>query len=234
MANIIGKILGIIFIVIAYGLVRDLSFSEHNIFNNILQGWLGYFIAFIGVGFLFFGIIEKNKVVSFIYKKVLVIPFLGFIYFQYLITPVLTVIIFLGFYFLPSMWILRLGETHAIIEQYGQGIIYLLSIISVLFFAYKSNVLMRFILESFDTKLFRKHLDRYTNTTFTRKYTYIMMIFIYIAYNFLTFSPITLKFIPSEMLNVIKEVFVTFVAIDSLIQISINNQHKKSEKTQDN
>lgn len=234
MVNIIGKILGIIFIVIAYGLVRDLSFSDPNIFNNILLGWLGYFIAFIGVGFLFSEIIEKNKVVSFIYKKVLVIPFLGFIYFQYVVAPLLTVIMFLGFYFLPSMWILRLGETYTIIEQFGQGIIYILSLISVLFFAYKSNVLMRLILESFDTKLFRKYLDRYTNTAFTRKYTYIMMICIYISYNFLTFSPITLNFIPSEMLNVIKEVFVTFVAIDSLIQILINNKLKKSEKTQDN
>jgi hypothetical protein len=229
-AKIIGKIFGIIFIAMAYWLVKDLPFDGENIFNNILQGWLGYFIAYIGVGFLFSGIFEKSKILSFIYKKVLVLPFIGFIYFQYIIAPILTVIMFLGIYFLPSMWILRLGETHPILEQYSQGIIYILSLVSVLFFAYKSNLVMRFIIETFKTKLFRNYLDRYTNTAFTRMYTYMIMIAIYISYNFLTFSNINLNFIPSEMLNVIKEVFVTFVAIDSLIQIILNKQPEKQEK----
>lgn len=211
----------------AYWLVKDLSFDGENIFNNILQCWLGYFIAYIGVGFLFSGILEKSKILSFIYKKVLALPFIGFIYFQYIIAPILTVIMFLGIYFLPSMWILRLGETHPILEQYSQGIIYILSLVSVLFFAYKSNVVMRFIIETFKTKLFRNYLDRYTNTAFTRMYTYMIMIAIYISYNFLAFSNIDLNFIPSEMLNVIKEVFVTFVAIDSLIQIILNKQLEK-------
>lgn len=228
-AKIIGKFFGIIFIVMAYWLVRDLSFSGENLLNNILQVWFGYFIAYIGIGLLFYGII-KSKVLSFIYKKVLVLPVIGFIYFQYIITPIITVIIFLGIYFLPSMWILKLGETHAIIEQYSQGIIYILSLLSVLFFAYKSNLVMRFIIDTFKTKLFRNYLNRYTNTAFTRMFTYIMMIIIYISYNFLTFSNINLNFIPSEMLNVIKEVFVTFVAIDTLVQIILAKQQVKTGK----
>lgn len=211
----------------AYWLLKDLSFSGRNLFNNILQAWLGYFIAYIGVSFLLSKILKKSKILSFIYKKILVLPFIGFIYFQYIVAPLLTVIMFLDIYFLPSMWILRLGETHPIIEQYKQGIIYILSLASVLFFAYKSNVLMGFIIETFKTKLFKNYLDRYTNTAFTRMYTYIIMIAIYISYNFLTFSNINLNFIPSEMLNVIKEVFVTFVAIDSLIQIILSKQHEK-------
>lgn len=229
-AKIIGKVFGIIFISMAYWLVRDLSFSDENLMNNILQVWFGYFIAYIGMGFLFYGIIKKSKVLSFIYKKVLVLPFIGFIYFQYIITPIITVIIFLGIYFLPSMWILKLGKTHAVIEQYSQGIIYIISLLSVLFFAYKSNFVMRFIIDTFKTKLFRNYLNIYTNTAFTRIFTYIMMIIIYISYNFLTFSKINLNFIPSEMLNVIKEVFVTFVAIDTLVQIILTKQQLKTEK----
>ncbi len=125
-------------------------------------------------------------------------------------------------------------ETHDIIEQYSQGIIYILSLLSVLFFAYKSNVLMGFIIETFKTKLFRNYLNRYTNTAFTRMFTYIMMIIIYILYNFLTFSKINPNFIPSEMLNVIKEVFVTFVAIDTLIQIIVTKQQTTTVKDVEN
>ncbi|MCI3146188.1 hypothetical protein C5137_07590 [Bacillus cereus] len=230
--KVIGKFVGIIFIAMGYFLVKELSFPVDNIFNIILQGWLGYFIAYIGVGLLFFGILEKSKVLSFIYKKVLVVPAIGFIYFQYIITPIITVIMFLGIYFLPSMWILKLGETHAIIEQYSQGIIYILSLLSVLFFAYQSNLVMRFIIDTFKTKLFRNYLNRYTSTAFTRMFTYIMMIIIYISYNFLAFSKINLNFIPSEMLNVIKEVFVTFVAIDTLVQIILTKQQAKTEKSE--
>ncbi|MDJ1473917.1 hypothetical protein QBX67_00275 [Bacillus sp. LS15-K4] len=231
-AKIIGKILGIIFIAMAYWLVKDLSFSGENLLNNILQVWLGYFIAYVGVGLLFSGILEKSKVFSFIYEKILVLPFSGLIYFRYITAPILTAIMFLGIYFSPSMWILKLGETHAIIEQYSQGIIYIVSLLSVLFFAYKSNLVMRFIIDTFKTKLFRNYLNRYTNTASTRMFTYIMMIIIYISYNFLIFSKINLSFIPSEMLNVIKEVFVTFVAIDTLVQIILTKQQAKTGESE--
>lgn len=230
----ISKVLGIIFIAMGSLLLKNLSMSDNNIFNTILQIWLGYFIVYIGVGILFSGIIEKSKVLSFIYKKILSIPAIGFIYFQYLVAPILTVIMFLGIYFLPSMWFLMLAATYPILQKYDEGIIYILSLLSVIFFAYKSNVLMNFIIGTFKTNLFRKYLDKYTVTAFTRMYTYFFMIIIYISYNFLTFSNIDLKIIPSEMLNVIKEVFVTFVAIDSLIQIMLTRQSQKSELKAEN
>lgn len=228
--KIYGKIFGIIFTAMAYWLLKDISFSGQNLFNNIFQAWLGYFIGYIGLSFLMSEVIEKNKILSFIYRKILFLPFIGFVYFKYIVAPLLTVIMFLGFYFLPSMWILKLGETHTIVEQFKQGIIYIISLISVLSFAYRSNVVMRYIIESFKTKLFKIYLERYTNTAFTRMYTYMIMIAIYISYNFLAFSNINLNFIPTEMLNVIKEVFVTFVAIDTLIQIILNKQLEKTRE----
>ncbi|MEY9865379.1 hypothetical protein ABIE66_000758 [Peribacillus sp. B2I2] len=228
--KVIGKIIGLIFIGMGYLLVKDLSLSNGFIFNTILQGLIGYFLVITGVGFLFSEILEKNKLLSFIYNKILSIPAIVLIYFMYIIAPILSILLFLGIYFLPSMLFLRLGESYPILEQYSQGVIYILSLLSVLFFAYRSNVVMGFIIESFKTKLFRNYLERYTDPAFTRMYTYMIMIAIYISYNFLTFSNINLNFIPSEMLNVIKEVFVTFVAIDSLIQIILNKQHEKQEK----
>lgn len=47
------------------------------------------------------------------------------------------------------------------------------------------------------------------------------MIMIYILYNFLNFSDLDLDLVPFEMVSVVKEVFVTFIAIDSFIQIII-------------
>lgn len=227
---IIGKIFGIIFITLAYWLLMVLSFSGQSLFDSIIQAWLGYFIAYFGVVFLCSEIIEKNKILSFIFSKILITPIIGLIYFQYLIAPILTIIVFLAIYFLPSMCILKLGETYPILEQYSQGSIYFLSLVSVLFFAYKSNIAMSFIIETFKTKLFRKYLNKYTNVSFTRMFTYMIMIAIYILYNFLTFSNIKLNFIPYEMLNVIKEVFVTFVAIDSLMQIYLSKQQDNQKK----
>lgn len=221
---LIGKIIGIFFIAISYFLFQSISFSNDNLFIIMLMCWLIYYIAFFGIGLLFPIILEKNKILSFIYTRILSLPVIGFIYYQYLAAPLLTVFMFLGIYFVPPLWVVMLAEKSLFIAQYSQGIIYMLSLLTVLFFAYKSNLLMRLILESLKTKLLRKHLEKYTNLNFTRLYTYVFMIFIYITYNFLTFSNITLNFIPSEMLNVIKEVFVTFVAIDTLIQILINKK----------
>ncbi|WP_416655766.1 hypothetical protein [Bacillus amyloliquefaciens] len=229
MAKIISKVSGIIFIAIAYWLVKGLSFNDANIYNNILLGWLVYFFTYFGIYFLISSILEKNNIFSFIYRKILILPIIGFLYFQYVLAPILALLIFLLIYFLPSMWILRLGETHPILEQYSQGIIYILSLVSVLFFAYKSNVLMGFLINILKTKLFMNYLHNYTNVALTRIYTYVIMITVYISYNFFTFSNINLNFLPLGMLNITKEVFVTFVAIDSLIQITLNKQEKKQK-----
>ncbi|OAZ67430.1 hypothetical protein SRCM100169_01136 [Bacillus siamensis] len=229
MAKIISKVSGIIFIAIAYWLVKGLSFNGANIYSNILLGWFVYFFTYFGIYFLISSILEKNNIFSFIYRKILILPIIGFLYFQYVLAPILALLIFLLIYFLPSMWILRLGETHPILEQYSQGIIYILSLVCVLFFAYKSNVLMGFLISILKTKLFMNYLHNYTNVALTRIYTYVIMITVYIFYNFFTFSNINLNFLPLGMLNITKEVFVTFVAIDSLIQITLNKQEKKQK-----
>ncbi len=88
---------------------------------------------------------------------------------------------------------------------------------------------MGFLINILKTKLFMNYLHNYTNVALTRIYTYVIMITVYISYNFFTFSNINLNFLPLGMLNITKEVFVTFVAIDSLIQITLNKQEKKQK-----
>lgn len=199
--------------------------DKHSLFINISYFLLIYFFVYIGIGLLFSEVLQKYKILSIIYNKILSLPFIVFIYFQYLLAPLLTLTMFLAIYFLPSMCILKLGETNLIVEEYKQGIIYIISLISVLVFAYQSNFTMRYIIETLKPKLFKKYLEQYSDAAFTRIYTYISMIVIYTTYNFLTFSNINLNFIPTEMLNVIKEVFVTFVSIDTLIQIAVSQKN---------
>lgn len=201
------------------------SYDKQSLFINILLFLLIYFFEYIGIGLLLTEALQKYKLLSIIYDNILSIPVVGFMHFQYMLAPLLTLSMFLAFYLLPSMCILNLGETNLIFEEYKQGIIYITSLLSVILFAYRSNIIMRYIIETFKTKLFKKYLERYTTVTFTRIYTYIFMITIYISYNFLTFSNINLTFIPTEMLNVIKEVFVTFVSIDTLIQIIVSQKN---------
>lgn len=229
---IFSKIIGLVFLLMGWVWIRDFTFSAQHPLISVFQIWFSYFVFYSTGAILLSEAIERNKTFSFIYTKILIIPFIGFIYFQYLVAPLLTIIIFLGFYLLPSMLVITLSETYTIIQRYEQGIIYLLSLGSVLLFAYKSNIVMNMIIESFKTKLLKASFERYASPLFTRIGTYLFMVFIYVTYNFLTFSNISLDFIPNEILNVVKEVFVTFVAVDTLIQINSSNRNNPCDVSQ--
>ncbi|MBU9673846.1 hypothetical protein KQ939_09880 [Planococcus sp. CP5-4] len=227
--KVVGKIVGFFFIAMGYLFFNHSIIADDILLIFIIEIWIGYFLTFIGAGFLLNEIFERNKVAAFIYTKILSIPAIGFIYFHYISAPILTILMFLGIYLIPSVLFLSFKEAHPIFMQYSQGIVYILSLLSVLFFAYKSNNIMKFIILTFETKLFKNSLIKYTNKDFTRILTYIFMIFIYISYNFLSFSNVNFTLFPTQMMNVIKEVFVTFVAIDSLMHIYLSEQQKTKE-----
>jgi len=230
--NVIGKIIGFIFLTIGFWLIKDLSILQNNFLTTVIQGWTGYILFYFGIVLLFSKLLQKNKIIEFIFGEILILPIIGFKYFQYVIAPILTVIMFLSIYYLPSLLYLELEDKLLISDHYSQGVVYVLSLLSVLFFAYKSNNIMRFIMEVFQTKFLKQQLNKYTKASLTRLYTYIIMIVIYILYNFLTFSGVRITFLPSETLYVIKEVFVTFVAVDSLIQIGINKKQDIENPTE--
>lgn len=127
---------------------------------------------------------------------------------------------FLYVYFIPSLMILNLSESFPPITPYVEGIIYVVSLISVLLYAYKGNRAMTFFIDTFKTVFARDILIRYSSQFYTRVISYFLMILIYVVYNFDYFSGGGIVgFLPTELLTVIKEVFVTFVAVDALIQI---------------
>lgn len=159
-------------------------------------------------------------------------PILILIFAQYYLAPIITIIMFIGFYIVPTATILNLSNSYLFLKPYLGGIIYLVNVFTVLIFAYFGNRIMGFLINNFKTKfVFVKNiLDKYSTALYTRIYSYVLMIILYVIYNFISFSKENLlSFLSIESVSVIKEVFLTFVAVDSLIQILLNKKSKSKQ-----
>lgn len=224
------KIFGIIFLLSSFLIAKN-AYQDEVMFTSLVGYWVSYLIGYFGIAFIIPNIIEKNKFISFLFSKILIIPIVFFNKFNYFFTPILTILTFLFIYIIPAQIALILINIYPVLNPFSEGILYLISIISVVLFAYKGNNLMKFITEMHKPRLYRELLERYSITIFTRITTYTIMILIYVIYNIMDFSNLQIAFLSKDLLNVIKEVFVTFVAVDSLIQIikSRKNYNKKTE-----
>ncbi|MFZ7942769.1 hypothetical protein [Neobacillus sp. 19] len=222
-----SNVFGGIFIIFGIWMVNIFQGSE-SISEKILFFLVAYFMFYMGIYVIFNKLIEKYKILSIIFKKVLSIPIIVIFIIQYFAAPILSAMMFLAFYFIPSLIILNVSNTYPFISQSVEGIIYIVSLISVLIFAYKGNKVMAFFVETFNTVFAREILHKFSSPYYTRPMSYFLMICIYVIYNFDYFSGGEIvRFIPTELLTVIKEVFVTFVAVDTLIQIIVNNKEKQ-------
>jgi len=194
--------------------------------SEIIMFWIsGYFLFYL------FLVIFTSKIKSQIIKyimNVLGFPLLIVFATQYYLAPIITILLFLGFYIVPTSLILELSNLNSNITPILGGIIYLVNVFAVLIFAYFGNKVMLIIIDTFKTKFKKDLLDKYSTVLYTRIYTYVLMIIIYIIFNFISFSKENiLSFLPVEPVSVIKEVFVTFVAIDTLIQIFLNKKQER-------
>lgn len=193
----------------------------NSLYTDIVYIFLCYTIFYFGILILLNDIIKGNKYIKHVFFNILSLP-ISFVFgIRYIIAPVLSCLIFLAVYILPSILFLYFNELNPILNQYRLGIVYLLSLLSIVLFAYKSTYVMRFVIDMYKTKFLKRQLFNLSNQSFTRIFTYLSMIMIYILYNFLNFSDLDLDLVPFEMVSVVKEVFVTFIAIDSFIQIII-------------
>ncbi|WP_223554648.1 hypothetical protein [Lysinibacillus sphaericus] len=221
---LIGKSFGVVFILLGIFTYKGINLQNGSLFENISLLWFTYVFIYFGIILLIPQWIEKYKILSFLFSKILILPIVILIYYQYLFAPFMAIIMYISIFIIPPLLVNLLSENIPIFNIYQEGLIYLLSLITVLLFAYNSNTLMRFINSTLKTKFLKKLLEQYTDTNYTRIFTYTIMIGIYITYNFLSFANIKFTLVPNEMLNVIKEVFVTFVAIDTLLQILISKR----------
>jgi hypothetical protein len=224
--KIVSIVFGSIFILLGIWLFNIFQGSERLI-EKIIFFLLAYFMFYIGIYAIFNKLIEKYKIIHLIFDKVLSLPVIVIFKFQYFAAPILSATMFFALYFLPSLIILNVSNAFPLISQFVEGIIYIVSLISVLLFAYKGNKVMAFFVETFNTIFAREILHKFSSPYYTRLISYVLMICIYVIYNFDYFSGGgIIRFIPTELLSVIKEVFVTFVAVDTLIQIIVNNKEK--------
>src|SRR5699024_11635758 len=92
-------------------------------------------------------IIKKNKIVEFIFLKILALPVLILFGFRYIMAPVLSFPMFLFVYLIPSTLFLSFNDFNPIFNQYRLGIVYLLSLFSILIFAYQSTFIMRYMID---------------------------------------------------------------------------------------
>jgi len=205
-----------------------------NIFNSPFNGLytdivyilLSYTMFYFGILILLNDIIKRNKYIKYVFFNILSLP-ISFVFgIRYIIAPALSFLIFLAIYIAPSILFLQFNELNPILNQYRLGIVYLLSLLSTVLFAYKSTYVMRFVIDMYKTKFLKRQLFNLSNQSFTRVLAYLSMITIYIFYNFLSFSDLELDLVPFDMVSVVKEVFVTFIAIDSFIQIIIKKEQK--------
>lgn len=104
--------------------------------------------------------------------------------------------------------------------------LYIINLISVIIFCYfGSTIIMKFIIFIFNmkNKETEKKLEDMIKEEHMRLVTYVLMTIIYIVYNILIYNNINYI-----LLDTIKEVFVSFIAIDSIVnQIKSNKTISK-------
>lgn len=206
-------------------LFYKMAVSSSTLSEKILCWIAVYFFLYLLLAILLTTV--KKKFVTYI-MNVLGFPILLIMLAQHYLAPIFTIIMFVGFYIVPTALILNLSNFYGFLTPYLGGIIYLVNVITVLVFAYFGNKIMELIINTFKTTFIKNVLDKYSTVFYTRTYTYVLMVIIYIIFNFISFSKEDLfSFLPIEPVSVIKEVFVTFVAVDTLIQILLNKKQQK-------
>jgi len=110
------------------------------------------------------------------------------------------------------------------------GLVYVVSLLVLMIFSYRYYWIITFLNFIFESKRFRYPVIDYMEKNINyRLYAYVMMIIIYIVYNFNLFSGSFVKLDMENDMMILKEVFVTFIAIDSGIQIY--SQQKNTKET---
>lgn len=217
------KLAGFIFILFGYLIIRLLvDFDE--IIIAIIFLLISYMILYIGTHLILYEFLRKNDIVEFIFYRILVFPIRVLLIYHSFSSFILSLFLFVFIYLMPSLLFLKLNEFYPVIEQYSLGIVYILSLISIFFFAYKSSFVMNRLIAFTKANFLVEFLNYISDESFTRKLTYLFMVIIYILYNILTLSGLTLSLLPNEILVVIKEVFLTFIAVDSLREVVRKNK----------
>lgn len=202
-------------IFIAFDILLILLLKRNNgIGMNIFLGYLIYGITLISIACL--GIKFPEKV-----EKIIWMPILILIYVHaYINAPFLTIVIFITTFFFPIIILLYINSEVMPIHNIEVWL-YLIGILICTLFAYESDKILKWSIKNSKATRVVHKFERYMTTNYTRIFVYTLLIVIYAWYNILYFANANKV---SNELSVIKEVLVTFVSIDTLIQIIINRK----------
>ncbi|MFJ8066102.1 hypothetical protein ACIQYS_15865 [Psychrobacillus sp. NPDC096426] len=209
--------------------VVDFYQQELNLFNIlfiVIFGLMGYAVFYV----MIYPLMKWNRYLKKIHKLfVFPIMILALIMRYYM--NVGAGLLFLMFYILPTAMIVQFVPNSF---EMKMGLIYIVNVLAVVIFTYKAEWVIKLIEYTFD-KFQPRIFNKFAKKVNYRIVTYGMMIGIYVLYNFNLFSNNIMQFKIDLDITLIKEVFVTFIAIDSLIQIlkgrndNVKGEEQKSE-----
>lgn len=233
--NMKNLILILLFGIVAY-IFYNLIDREKNIIELMLLIFIIYFSIVCALSTI--NNIFNNKFLKRIIN-LFFIPLDIILSFNELISFCLPVIVFLLTYFLPTAIFKMIGDSYNVDLFSSDGFLYIINVITVLLFAYYGDNIMNKLFEIFKVNSFRdKIVYVFMTKKLIRAYTYFVMVAVYIVYNYCVFNniPTILGYQPDNF-NVLKEVFVTFVAVDTMIQIiktkELNSLSKIKEERDD-
>lgn len=209
----------ILFLLIS-GFLFTLIRSDEDTFHRIIPMVMLFPIWFILFCIIIYPLFLWNERLKSLYEKIFNFPLEIMFKFSMLQTNIFMVIMFLIICLMPiGFSIILLPEEWA----FKWGLVYIISLSMLLLYTYKTQWILRlldYITNSKERDM--KILQGILQNSSPRIISYSMMIIIYVIYNFDAFSN---NYLGIDI-NLVKEVFVTFIAVDTLIQIYFEKRSK--------
>ncbi|WP_281217272.1 hypothetical protein [Lysinibacillus capsici] len=213
-------ILLLVFVLLS-GLIGTFIFSTGNLIVRIIPLIMLFPIWFIGFCIVIYPLFLWNENLKKIYDKIFEFPINAMVKFYQLQTNISMV----GMFFVVCL--MPVGLSVAIIPNswaFKFGLVYVISIAVLLLYTYKTQWILKLIDFTFNVPKRNKWMfEKLYKKNNPRIIAYSIMIIIYIIYNFDSFSN---NYLGIDI-NLVKEVFVTFIAIDTLIQMFIGKATSK-------
>ncbi len=177
----------------------------------VLSFWI-YYLIYNGVMKFISEFFEKYSLLIIVLKITFGLPIIliNFVFKSWYYFVQITLFSIITFGLLPSI------VMEIIPKKYYLGALYLGVLISVIFFAYFGDFLWKLVKRFYGNRSENRIIKKSSNIAII----YIVMISVYIFYNFTEFSKVDISNLiePSTFL-ILKEVLVTFIAIDGLRQL---------------
>ncbi|PFZ86149.1 hypothetical protein [Bacillus wiedmannii] len=221
-------VLGVILTIFGGYIINNLS--SPRLLQLVLSAIVGVFFICLGMILIIYPYVHV-KILKYIYNvfwfPIAVIIYIGHLY-QLIILVVGCIYVFLLF---PNLLINSFYTTGNFTHNTKLGLIYLSLIIGLSLFVYIGQLIISKLFNRFlKSKLGQSFVLRVIQPYIMRVVAYIMLIIVYVFVNIETFMNVELIHwsIWKDLKVVFKEVLLTFVSIDTLVQVIISKYKKNN------